>query len=864
MAGEAPRKAFGEYQGQKVSPIPEGFLQSYANVAKNISDLGTGIGKGLEGAILAYRQNKQDDDNLTEKLGQGAETANAVVQYKTQTAAELHSKALQGLSPDSTDIPMENRMALATAESMTRDAKIISDAYQKGFEGLNRDAKNKVLGLIYSGQVDMSSAAKTAAATAEANRKRLDSESTRYKNNAQGAQAEAATNKTTVGIQRTNAANTVREVIAKSSLASRAIEAGNSEENIRATILELTTARDKAIAQNKVNAEAGYPPVWGEQHEQAYAIQMSGLTAAAASVSKEEVDKWKAEHMPPVLSSVKAGKDLIAGFEQALKSLSPELQKQKDEFNALTGMPRAMDPQNYVIANDLQDKIDTVNLAIEKFDKDPSKSPIYLGSRFGQEGDAQIGEWAKRRAYAMSYGAWMASSQLKDMNGQPLTRPPTSQDLEALKVAVEYGALGHPDPEGRVWKFEDNGGLSYTIDPEIARIRAKPPKDRTVEEQARIGGTQQMSRAVKSELGIQTFGDSTVIANQTPLGTNKQLIVSKTEPLIHVAGEPQFNVHVAGQINAVDKNKVGEFRKYAATYDALVNEAQNVITNFLAKRDEATGLPMRYKPEDLLVKSGTVKAGELIPKDVLTDDEVLQVGLLNYKIAKQTAQGTGRLTDKHYQIVSGMLGTQLPIETLNLDEKAIKNAMTSWYRREEMTPAKMIGQMRSVQQSSVDALRDRIRTGSDVYASDDAGLRVGPLYMDAGMWNHRNNEQGPDGKPRAVGSPIVGDAFATERAIVNSKVPRKPTDDEAKTIKNAWNLMNQELRQRIYGTGDPNNFNPVGAAFHDWGVRMSKNKEPAKFDSPERTAFIDACMEQGATLEAVTFWIKYSENTSSK
>jgi hypothetical protein len=56
---EGSRPFSKQYEGQRVSTIPDGFLQAYAQVGANIQGTGKAIGEGIGGAIAAYKENQQ-------------------------------------------------------------------------------------------------------------------------------------------------------------------------------------------------------------------------------------------------------------------------------------------------------------------------------------------------------------------------------------------------------------------------------------------------------------------------------------------------------------------------------------------------------------------------------------------------------------------------------------------------------------------------------------------------------------------------------------------------------------------------------------------------------------------------------------
>jgi hypothetical protein len=53
------------YEGQRVNPVPEGFLAAYANVGKTYADAGETLGKGIGTAVAAYIESKKKSEAST-------------------------------------------------------------------------------------------------------------------------------------------------------------------------------------------------------------------------------------------------------------------------------------------------------------------------------------------------------------------------------------------------------------------------------------------------------------------------------------------------------------------------------------------------------------------------------------------------------------------------------------------------------------------------------------------------------------------------------------------------------------------------------------------------------------------------------
>jgi len=80
------------YEGQRVNPVPEGFLSAYANIGRTYAEAGETLGKGIGQAVAAYVESKKKAGTL------GATFASLAPRFKT--AIDQIDKKLAEASPD--------------------------------------------------------------------------------------------------------------------------------------------------------------------------------------------------------------------------------------------------------------------------------------------------------------------------------------------------------------------------------------------------------------------------------------------------------------------------------------------------------------------------------------------------------------------------------------------------------------------------------------------------------------------------------------------------------------------------------------------------------------------------------------------
>lgn len=131
---EGSRPISKQYEGQRVSAIPDGFLQAYAQVGSNIMSTGKALGEGIGGAIAAYQQNRQQheiaDGTAKAQFAKVGDINNYLDAQIKNTPDEVKGKATD---PNSTDPAVLAYRAIIEAKDTL--AKDISGWTDKSLTG---------------------------------------------------------------------------------------------------------------------------------------------------------------------------------------------------------------------------------------------------------------------------------------------------------------------------------------------------------------------------------------------------------------------------------------------------------------------------------------------------------------------------------------------------------------------------------------------------------------------------------------------------------------------------------------------------------------------------------------------------------
>jgi hypothetical protein len=849
---DGPRKAFGDYQGQRVNPLPEGFLQSYANVAKNISDLGENVGKGIGGAIAVYKQNLLENQSLQSQLEENAPIANTVVSYLRSQAKDLATKShegiTKGLGDGSTDIVAtpESHMGIIASEAMFKQAKAIEDYYAKP-DNYTREDKFKILGSISSAYAGYQSALSTQDKALDAEGKKATIEYNRARTRKIYTDEFNATSPTLE-----NAKTATQNIIAQSTHALSSAQEGQTPEQATARANDLIQGLNQALSQNDLALKAGQPAPWKQSDIEQVKVEIAGLQAYASAVSPEEIKQFNDRLKIPVVKNASDIKSTIDDFNQSIAKIG--------KFDSM-GMPSVMGQVSSIASQDIKDKLETFKLQADNWRYysegvgELYSDPLYKWIKFGDQENAQrefVQGVLKRRVYAQTISALNAVSEWTDKNGLRIISKPSTGDVDNVKHVVELGGLGMMDENGQRWKINNDGRLEAEMDKEWERIIKLKPEERSDADWKYIRQAKYNSDAVKAHIGSRTLGYSSTRIFTGNAGSTVSFSVAKADPIIHVRGEPTLSIYAAGTMN--DSKDIPKIRAAWSTQNKLANDCQDIIL-LLAKpvmktengKEVSTGIPDRDKN------------GNIIPKLDLTEDERKALAIRFYNVSKEAAKGTGRLTDKHYGIVSTFMGTPKALGLLKVDGKFPAEVADALYKDSNITPADMIRQLREVQGEVVDGIKSQLKTGIDVYNVDESNRRTGSIYHDHGMWNHGDSTVDSETQTAIpAGTPIAARALKLEETLIADN--KTPTEEDKKVIKATWNALNTELKYRIIGTGNPNDINEVAFAWERWHTYMIQNKVNESNDNPARRAFEDACLEQGATTKSLKFYFKYANS----
>lgn len=140
---EGSRKAFGEYTGQRVNPVPEGFLSAYAQIGKNIQETGKDIGAGIGGAIKMYQENAAKHETADATMQAASVNLPATFKYFEKSIAGTDAKVVK----ESTENPDSTNPQVLAYRAVVRSRDDLTGSLSK-WTDLNVNKKTNVIGQL--------------------------------------------------------------------------------------------------------------------------------------------------------------------------------------------------------------------------------------------------------------------------------------------------------------------------------------------------------------------------------------------------------------------------------------------------------------------------------------------------------------------------------------------------------------------------------------------------------------------------------------------------------------------------------------------------------------------------------------------
>lgn len=531
MANES-RPFSKQYEGQRVSAIPDGFLQAYANVGSNIMAAGKGLGEGLGMAVGAYMENKfghEKADATAEAAAAWLPDVSSTFEKKiAATKAETVKKSTE--NPESADPDVLAYRALVKAkDSMTTSLSKWSD--------LSLSKKEAFLGqmTIYKKMADDQTEIDTKAAAAAQAQSNFN-EGMDLKRQTEARQANAQRNKdapyTSEGVLSNALTKTYTEGDNSTPLAidqgwlfniSETLKSINAQINSEGGKAEPNVALIKSLIATR------------EQFGKEYNSVASTVIEAQSGV-RAEIENYQTAVADP--TKAKAVLEQIDGRISELTVNRGKIpQPVKKEVDRLTAQ-----------RNELAK-------AIEVSDK--NKSPVLVSGQHIREANASALN-ADRAVQVWTINA--------EANGLPVT--PEAQ--RAVKSMAYFDGTVTEDGM-KVDVDKKTGAINLTEDPIWTKWWSADPKNMTPKDQADFAASIADKNERSRQLNLSTFG------THKPDGT----LVPTIAILDTFNGKN--NVYVSG-VAGLPKKQMEEVRT-EINKEAAVQGALDGLKNALVKRN---------------------------------------------------------------------------------------------------------------------------------------------------------------------------------------------------------------------------------------------------------------------------------------
>ena len=699
MAEQGSSKAFGEYTGQRVSAVPEGFLSAYAQVAKNYQGIGEDVGKAVGGMIADYRANRKTEDLLNQKTSspefmKGLGDTLTGARKKQGDLLDVLRKA--GVNPDLEDDPydiqhQENLDALAKSPAAGEAYALlkayggvhsIGESFLKDPSKFDNKKKMQLIGAVTTSVETMTAEAKT---EAEKKAAALKTRQTMADINAkEGADAAARAPAYTPQ-------SAVRDALGLATTMTAAQAQGR--------MLQLQAQAELEAQDNYRRGGVGEP-------SETTAAQLIAVTQYAQSVAKPET---VSEGVPLVEAdpfvSVEAAQERLAVINEKLKvPNNPQaklLTAQKEELE--TG-----------IENAKMDKSDT----------------IYSPEVFGLLPDERIVENNRKFNMAVSLIENMNGIQTK--SGKLMLPSLSLEDRKNLYRMIELGGTGIRSAEdGVLYDVDDNGFITAKPMTEDEIKATLKRSEGPVDPKTRLALVKAAEAEMKSKanIGSRNFGEfevSTRTVPNGPDGKSESLSVvngKRGERILFVPNRPDLNLWMTGKMNTdgtpTSKN-VQEFREKMAAENELLNALESA-------RDVLHLTPKQVEDYNKTVGPTGVKLDPAKRHRKVTLEEPDMVIYLQrlYSMKRAMGKGLGPLSRGDYQLLETNVFAQVPNSAINFEEpNVIKQFLGKEWKELTRDVATMEKQLFGIQADVKERALTTIRSGSSVWAVDENEQRV--------------------------------------------------------------------------------------------------------------------------------------------
>lgn len=667
---EQPSKAFGEYQGSRINPIPEGFLSAYAQAAKNYAEAGKDLGEGVGKMIANYRAERETEDayNNVTKSPQFLEQFQATMTSATSKAAELRKKlTAAGYDFDADEGDTSNPSAegniqllqkpeIQNAAALLRSLENVREtgqAFLTSPDKFNNKKKAELIGTVSTAYKAIQDAAER---EAKATNTAINQAAT-----------EAKTEATLAATARADAPNTDLRGVMRGAIAEAT--------TVNPLVLEsrLLELRNRAKAEQDKLGKTTQATLSEMASIEAYfdsneAEAMAGPITASPFIKKSEAEKRLAA-INERMATGRATQDDVEEAEELQSGLSNAEMDGSDEVYAFTRLSA--------------DQTRTIEL---------------------------------NRRFNMAVRRIETQNDMLTKTGR-LSIPPLSMaDKSRLYTAIELGGLGIEAEDGYVYDVDKDGYLTTrepTKEEKAMRERQRTGTQTKMDEKRQLD-IDKARQKVAAESGSRMFGDATVVYREVPTldgtGTVRQSAIEPKsfQTVFSVQGRPDLHLSVSGRVNSDGKNNanVMEFRQKLADDQQTLNVTEQARRLLVAKNKDGTE---RIKTDDEFSEA----------------DKIAYVQAL-YELTRQMGKGLGPLSAGDYQLLERKFFAQFSSAQINFsDANAVRQFVNSVLSEQFKEIGMMESQMKGIQNDIMSRTKRELTTGMLNWAVDENEQRVG-------------------------------------------------------------------------------------------------------------------------------------------
>lgn len=441
-------RPFKAYEGQRVSPVPEGFLNAYAQIGQNLASSGQTLGKGIVEAVAAFKESEAKAGALKSTFNSLAPRLNEAIKVIDDKIAAYPPDVRYG--SDDPTAQSEDNIIFRALQSTRED--LVSGIGK--FEDMSNSKKEQWLGsaanLIKYSEEESDRAAK-AAGTAFT--QKVESEKLKLAQDAEARLKQAA------GVKEANDLRPIQLTDAFNA----AINRGKND----STEAQRGSSYASRIAENTAIVEAAAKETDPEKKKQLFArfdrnIAVNNAETDALQADKKYVLEATAQQQVKTKAGAEQLLTILKEQRASLLSGNPEILSlfEKDagilvNEKVMKSIPAPIRKELTYVQGDI--KALEESLAPKKgadgkpVKEDKNAEFVFTPPSATLKAQAFV---ARRRAQE----SYMASSQL-------LGYTPSAQELEWLGDLVEYDGTTTDD------------GYKISIDPKTGRIEAKQDEE---------------------------------------------------------------------------------------------------------------------------------------------------------------------------------------------------------------------------------------------------------------------------------------------------------------------------------------------------------------------------------------------------